>query len=261
MVLWETLQKLVSTYKRIRLETAIRKYMEHFENKRGGERNELTPPPWMFYDPDRVDGSHNVQEFLSAGKSTVSYFIGEGLASSHRVLDVGCGIGRIALPLTRHLKENGSYDGIEIAPYKVHYCQQMIGCRYTNFRFHHADIYNKYYNPSGKLKASTYRFPFDDEAFDFVFLLSVFTHMLPPDMEYYLSEIARVLKKGAKCIASFWLTDAKIGRPYHDYSEVCEIYNKEEPEHGVYYLEEFVLGLYRKRIGWSSNSCLTARGS
>jgi hypothetical protein len=70
--------------------------------------------------------------------------------------------------------------------------------------------------------------------------------MLPTDLEHYLSEIARVLKKGAKCIASFWLTDAKIGSPYHDYSEVCEIYNKEEPEHGVFYLEEFVLGLYKQ---------------
>jgi SAM-dependent methyltransferase len=211
-----------------------------------GQRDELTPPYWMFSDPDRLDGSHNVREFVSIGESTVSWLISEGLAPSHRVLEIGCGIGRMALPLTRRLTNGGSYDGIDITLDKIHYCKKTIGRRYTNFRFHQADVYNKYYNPCGKLQASEYRFPFDDKTFDFVFLISVFTHMLPTDMEHYLSEIARVLVRGAKCISSFWLTDVKLGSPYYDYSEVCEIYSKEEPEHGVFYIEEFVRSLYRR---------------
>jgi SAM-dependent methyltransferase len=187
----------------------------------------------MFSDPDRLDGSHNVREFISIGDSTISWLISEGLAPTHRVLEVGCGIGRMALPLTRHLSNGGSYDGIEITFDKIRYCKKTIGRRYTNFRFHQANIYNKYYNPYGKLHASEYRFPFDDETFDFVFLSSVFTHMLPADMEHYLSEIARVLVKNSKFISSFWLTEVKIGSPYYDYSDVCEIYRKEEPEHGL----------------------------
>ena len=46
--------------------------------------------------------------------------------------------------------------------------------KYPNYTFTLADIYNKEYNPAGRLKASEYRFPFDDETFDLVVLGSVF---------------------------------------------------------------------------------------
>lgn len=36
---------------------------------------------------------------------------------------------------------------IEIAPWKVRYCRSSIGKRCRHFRFHHADVFNKYYNP------------------------------------------------------------------------------------------------------------------
>jgi SAM-dependent methyltransferase len=111
------------------------------------QRDELTPPGWMFSDPDRVDRSHDLREFISIGNATIAWFIEEGLAPVHRVLDVGCGIGRMALPLTKHLVRGGTYNGIEIAPWKVRYCRTSIGKRRRNFRFHHADVFNKYYNP------------------------------------------------------------------------------------------------------------------
>jgi len=218
-----------------------------------GQRDELTPPHWMFHDADRMDGSHNVREFITIGESTISWMIQCGLKPTDRVLDVGSGIGRMALPLTQHLTGRGSYDGIEIDPFKVRYCRRTVGWRHPNFRFHHADVFNKYYNPHGRLPAAEYRFPFADESFDFVFLVSVFTHMLPADLEHYVSEIARVMAKGATCIASFWLTEKKQGfwltkeqgPPLHDYSEFCEIYRLEEPGHGVIYVESYVRDLYR----------------
>lgn len=76
--------------------------------------------------------------------------------------------------------------------------------KYPNFNFQLADIYNKMYNPQGKYKASDYKFPYANETFDFVFLTSVFTHLLPQDMERYLSEIARVLKKNGRCFITFF---------------------------------------------------------
>ena len=36
-----------------------------------------------------------------------------GLKPEHRVLDIGCGVGRVALPLTRYLT-SGTYDGFDI---------------------------------------------------------------------------------------------------------------------------------------------------
>ena len=110
-----------------------------------------------------------------------------GLKPNHRVLDIGCGIGRMAVPLTSYLSPQGSYWGIEIVKEGIRWCGSHITPRYPNFRFMHADIYNKFYNPTGPLAASKYRVPFDDKSFDVVFLTSVFTHMLPDDLVHYLT--------------------------------------------------------------------------
>jgi 2-polyprenyl-3-methyl-5-hydroxy-6-metoxy-1,4-benzoquinol methylase len=37
-----------------------------------------------------------------------------GLKPEHRVLDVGCGIGRMAVPLTEYLSGPGEYRGFDI---------------------------------------------------------------------------------------------------------------------------------------------------
>jgi SAM-dependent methyltransferase len=145
------------------------------------------------------------------------------------------------------LNAGGTYDGIEIALDKFRYCQQTFSSRHANFRFHHANIHSSFYNPLGQISAAKYRFPFDDESFDFVFLVSVFTHMLPADVEHYLAEIARVLVKRAKCICTFWLTAAPMGSPYHKHSEFCELYSRQHPEHGVIYLEEYLRSLYQRQ--------------
>jgi SAM-dependent methyltransferase len=209
-----------------------------------GQRDRLTPPARIFADPDRVDGSHTVREFVWIGEATVQWLISQGLAPSHRVLEVGCGIGRMALPLTRHLRDGGTYTGIDITAEKIAYCTRTVTHVAPHFRFVHADIYSKYYNPSGKLRAAEYRFPFADQTYDFIFLISVFTHMLPDDMEHYLAEIARVLVPGGICISSFWIAATTMGAPYHPYSDCCYIYNPAAPEHGVFYLEEFVRSCY-----------------
>ncbi len=39
----------------------------------------------------------------------------------------------------------------------------------------------------------------------FVLLTSVFTHMLPQDMDNYLSEVARVLKPDGRCLITYFL--------------------------------------------------------
>jgi SAM-dependent methyltransferase len=206
----------------------------------------LVPPESMFADPDRVDGSRSAREFLTVGREVFQWLVEvEGLRPAHRFLDVGCGIGRMAVPLTAYLGESG-YHGLEISAEKVAYCRRTVGRKRPDFAFHHADVFNKYYNPGGRVQASEYRFPFDDGSFDFVFLSSVFTHMLPADMEHYLAEIARVLGPGGRCAISYWLADEKKGPPYHSISADCEILSPEEPEHGVAYREGFVTELYRQ---------------
>ncbi len=50
-----------------------------------------------------------------------------------------------------------------------------------NFHFTLADIFNKDDNPRGQLLASEYTFPYPEDAFDLVLLISVSTDMPPED--------------------------------------------------------------------------------
>jgi SAM-dependent methyltransferase len=128
-----------------------------------------------------------------------------GLRAEDRVLDVGCGVGRVALPLTRLL--TSTYDGFDVVKSAVRWCQRNITPRHPNFRFHHANLYNSFYNRRG-VPASQYRFPFADGAFDFAFATSVFTHLSPDSTRNYLDETHRVLRSGGRLLATFFVLGA-----------------------------------------------------
>lgn len=145
-------------------------------------------------------------DFLTIGNEFRDLFVDLGGLQPHeRVLDVGCGIGRMAVPLTQYLDACGHYDGFDIVRSGIDWCQGKITPRYPQFQFHLADIYNKHYRPDGSTHPARYRFPFADEQFDFTFLTSVFTHLLPDAVENYLFEIARTLRMGGRCFVTFFL--------------------------------------------------------
>ena len=123
------------------------------------------------------------------------------------VLDVGCGIGRAAIPLTRFLSEKGRYEGFDIVPAGIDWCKDKISKRYNNFNFQLSNVYNKVYHPSGWLQSDESTFPYADESFDFVFLISVFTHILPPGMENYFCGNQPRHEDGGRCFITYFLFD------------------------------------------------------
>jgi SAM-dependent methyltransferase len=153
-----------------------------------------------------LSGPGDEQEFLAVARMYRPLLISPGgLQPHHRVLDVGSGIGRMVHAVGDYITPPGGYDGIEIAPNGVRWCEEHITPTLPHFRFHHADVHNQVYNPAGKRRARVYRFPFADGTFDFVLLTSVFTHLLPRDVSHYLNEIARVLKPGGRMFGTFFL--------------------------------------------------------
>ncbi|MFB3888413.1 MAG: class I SAM-dependent methyltransferase [Candidatus Bathyarchaeia archaeon] len=173
---------------------------EDYVAAKRGKLDECNPPRRL----RRLVGTEDV--FSEVGEEFLKYFKDLcGLKPDERVLDVGCGSGRIACVLARYLNGQGSYEGFDIVREAIDWDRKVISAKFPNFHFQLSDIYNKSYNPKGKVTASEYRFPYADETFDFVFLTSVFTHMLPPDREHYVSEIHRVLKPGGRCLATAFL--------------------------------------------------------
>lgn len=130
-----------------------------------------------------------------------------GLKPDSAVLDIGCGVGGKAIPLLDHLGPEGSYCGFDIVPEWVHWCTRRISDRNPAFQFVVADINNGMYNPEGRFDASEYRFPYDPGAFDIAFATSVFTHLMPTEVDNYVKEAARVLRPGGRLLATFFLLD------------------------------------------------------
>jgi SAM-dependent methyltransferase len=178
-----------------------------------------------------------------------------GMRREHRVLDIGSGIGNLAVGLIGYLQ--GTYDGIDVHSEAVAWCRRAITPRYPTFRFHHADLANNAYNPGDRPPAATYRFPFPDRSFDVIFLASVFTHLLPDDAANYIHEVARLLAPGGFCVASYFLLDDERRRsidaghsfipfPVHHSSGVCRLHNAHSPESAVAFDEAFIRRLHHE---------------
>lgn len=206
-------------------------------------RDSMVPPQSMIF-----IGSG---DFAQIGLEFRKYFIDlAGLRPDNKVLDVGCGLGRMAVPLTDYLSAGGEYWGFDIVKSAVDWCTRHITRKFGHFHFLHSDVYNRHYNPKGSIGATELKFPFNNASFDFVFLTSVFTHMLPGGVENYLAEISRVLRPGGTCFMTFFLRNAESAGLIaakrssldlaHEMSG-CAVVDEADPEAALAYSETFVL--------------------
>lgn len=204
--------------------------------------------------PPRVPAQRDVfiggGDFVSVGEAFFNTQKRHGLTPDMDVLDVGCGQGRMARPLTDFL--TGRYEGFDIDKSGIEWCQAHYKDA-PNFTFHHANVFNARYNKLGEVAAKDFRFPFKDNSFDRVFLTSVFTHMFKDDVANYLSEIARVLKPGGKCLVTWFLLDDvsrqsqhPVMQFNHEVDEVSRTTVASNPEAAIAFDIDFVRGLYGK---------------
>lgn len=163
--------------------------------------------------PRRLTGYVGGGDFRSTGEEFAGHFRSlAGLRPEDRVLDVGCGIGRMARPLVAILRPPGSYDGFDIVLAGIRWCGGRYHDTPAPFRFQHADVRNTTYNPGGSSSATEYRFPYPDGCFDLVFATSVFTHLMPDAATHYLSEVVRVLAPEGRLLTT-WLLFGEPTRP------------------------------------------------
>jgi glycosyltransferase involved in cell wall biosynthesis len=123
------------------------------------------------------------------------------------VLEIECGLGRIAFPLRYVLSPRGSFDGFDMGRDKIEFLAETFQRAHANFRFAWADIRHAALNPGGRLRATDYQFPYADQAFDIVYSSSAFNHILPEAAEHYLREAARTLKPQGRCLFGVFLLD------------------------------------------------------
>jgi SAM-dependent methyltransferase len=141
----------------------------------------LAPPPSNLR--ARVHGDENLPDFIKVGK-LLSYNLFSSLlsiaekTSGNRVLDFGCGCGRVINYLSNLFIDNQFY-GSDIDQEAITWCRNNLSniAKFTT---------NNALPP----------LQFDDNYFDIVYSISVFTH-LPEEMQFlWLEELKRVTRKG-----------------------------------------------------------------
>lgn len=172
------------------------------------ERNRFLPVP------PQEENFVGDGDYLAIGTEFLGHFVElGGLREDERVLDIGCGIGRMAVPLTQYLDpDEGQYTGLDPAPAGIRWSAQHIGSAYPNFRFMHLDIANELYNPNGRIRGTDLSLPFESNAFDFAIMTSVVTHLPANEIEPYFREISRLLEPGGRLFLSAFVMEPECQR-------------------------------------------------
>ena len=123
------------------------------------------------------------------------------------VLDVGCGVGRLAIGLTQKLPGIKDYQGIDVSENAIRWCKKNISSGFPNFHFSKIDMKNELYNKEGREVTSLIPLPFKSEEFDIIYLYSVFSHMRSKDVSYYLEEFRRIIKRDGKIFMTAFLEE------------------------------------------------------
>ena len=107
-----------------------------------------------------------------------------------RLLDLGCGPGRLLIGLLQEQVAFGSYVGIDVHGSAIAWADEALAAGRANVRFSRVDAPNDRYNANG---TQPVHIPLEDASCDVITLVSVFSHMRLDDVREHLHEIARVI--------------------------------------------------------------------
>lgn len=138
----------------------------------------------------RVSGIADATWFLSTGRQDADAFdalLGEdgtSFAEAGRVLDFGCGCGRIARHVLSRVAAPEAFLGVDYNAPLVRWCRQHLPGRYA---------VNALEPPMREEGAS----------FDLLYAYSVLTHWRASTQQAWLAEFARVLRPGGRALLTF----------------------------------------------------------
>jgi len=179
-----------------------------------------------------------------------------GINPGETFLEIGCGVGRDAIPLATHFSDSVHYFGIDIIGESINWCSQNITTRYPTFRFDHFDIQDEIHNPRGRLNMDDVALPVSSGSVDLVFMFSVATHLLGSELGAYLRLLSAALRPSGRILMSTFLLDpsrkARMGEaPVTEYllrfahliSSGVYVQDTERPHAAVAYETDVLLAL------------------
>lgn len=179
-------------------------------------------------------GSHNIPHYIDNmllySKDIVQQCM---LKRNHRVLEIGCGAGRIANGLFHYLNREGSYLGIDVHPQVIDWCQKFISNRSSNFEFQRVPVINNYYYQKNNQKTNYYNFSFlGDRQFDCIFAVATFNHLRLEDTKQYLQEVGKRLSVNGVAYFTFFI----INDEFFEFREKTKLHQGlHKDDSGVWY--------------------------
>ena len=183
----------------------------------------------------------------------IADFIGAA-GPQYRLVDVGCGYGRLAYGLLR-AGFRGRYFGFDVLGPHIAWLQQNFRAPGDpdRFAFEVVDLYNERYNATGK-PLRDMQLPAAMGAPDCLCALSVFTHMYTDEIETYFARLLAALVPGGRFVATFFCLpdeadpfDSSAGyRLVKQLSPVSFIHSIEEPLLVIAYRRHFIDALFRR---------------
>jgi SAM-dependent methyltransferase len=195
------------------------------------------------------------ERLVAQGIQLAETLYAHGLGRDQRLLDAGCGYGRLALGLAA-TGFAGSYVGFDILERQVRWCREHLTPYDGRYLFKHLDVRNDRYNPAGTGDPASSPFPIRSGSKDVAALFSVFTHMHEPEIRHYLAELRRVLTPGGIAVTSWLLFDrARLPavvssrsayRLVHGLDEHARFSDAEDPLRAIGYRESHVHRMVRQ---------------
>jgi len=154
----------------------------------------IPSPDLRWCGPEFKDDNYYLESAEGEANRLVKYF---QCTQKSRVLDVGCGQGRLPIGILRVIGQI-NYMGIDVDRKSIDWCKNYIEQSYTSFKFKHLDLYNERYNKKGIKIDNEFRFEIAPKSIDIIYLYSVFSHTTEENLRAYLKDFSRILDDNGK---------------------------------------------------------------
>ncbi|MGH9784853.1 MAG: class I SAM-dependent methyltransferase [Terriglobia bacterium] len=149
-----------------------------FKNSPGPDGLPMPPPELVYLVTGQFDAEVYYQSGMLGAQCIREVLSKQGLDlnSFGTILDFGCGCGRIL----RHWRKPSGPKlwGVDYNPRLIDWCRRNL--TFAEFA----------------VNTSATNLPFREGTFDFIYSISVFTHLTEPEQRFWMNELTRVLKPG-----------------------------------------------------------------
>jgi SAM-dependent methyltransferase len=140
--------------------------------------NVKLPPDYLMFESFQLDYYKYFEESKQSAKWVADHYKRHSQNQTPVILDWGCGPGRVIRHLPYFFEAGATFFGTDYNADSIKWCSHNL----PGISFNHNGLEAK--------------LPYEDDTFDFIYGISIFTHLSEPKHREWFLELKRVLKSG-----------------------------------------------------------------